>query len=68
MTAQSISSEIWLKKLEGFFSFKLRNFKSWKMPKLVNLRFSAEWYGLNLDNTELKRSSKIKFSVSERHR
>jgi len=50
------------------FPFKLRNFKLWKMPKLLNLRFSEAWYFLNCENNELENSSKIFFSVSERHR
>jgi len=39
------------------------------MPKILNFnRFPDGLYFLNFDNTELKRSSKIFFSVSERHR
>jgi len=36
------------------------------MPKLLNLRYPEGWYFENCDNTELKRSSKINCSVSER--
>jgi len=50
------------------FPIKLRNFKLWKMPKLINFRFSEGRYFLNRDNTELKRSSEINFPVAERHR
>jgi len=50
------------------FSIKMHNFKLWKMPELFNLRFPEGWYFLNCDSTELKRSSKIFFFVSERHR
>jgi len=35
------------------FLNKLRNFKLWKMPKLLNFRFSEWWYFWNCDNTEL---------------
>jgi len=45
------------------------------MPKLLNFRFPTYIdfqrgmiYSLNCDNTELKISSKINLSVSERHR
>ena len=37
------------------------------MPKLLNFKFPKGWYFLNCNNTELKRSSKINFSFSERH-
>jgi len=47
---------------------KLLNFKLWKMPKLLNFMFSEGRYFSNFDNPEQKRSSKIKFSVSERLR
>jgi len=50
------------------FPNKLRNFKLWKMPKLLNFRFPEGLYFLICDNTELKKSSKIIFSVSKRHR
>jgi len=56
-----------LKEVRRIFLIELRNFKLWKMPKLLTLRFLEEWYLLNFDNTELKRSTII-FSVSERHR
>jgi len=48
-------------KLGGIFYFHIRNFKLWKMPKLLNYKFPERWYFLNWDNTELKRSSKNKF-------
>jgi len=38
------------------------------MPKFINFRFPEGWYFLHCDSTELKRFSKIIFSVSERHR
>jgi len=38
------------------------------MPKSLNFRCSEGWYFLNCDNTELKRSSKINFSVCKQHR
>ena len=38
------------------------------MPKLLDFRFAGGDMFLNCDNTELKRSFKIFFSVSERHR
>ena len=50
------------------FSTKIRSFKFWKMPKLLNLRFPEGWYFLNCENTEMKRSSTINVSVYERHR
>jgi len=53
--------------LEGTFPIKKRNFKLKKMPKSINFRFPEVWYFLNCDNTELKRSSTIFFSVYERH-
>ena len=33
------------------------------MPKLLNFRFPEGRYFLNFDNTELKKSSKLNFSV-----
>ena len=50
------------------FSLEIRNFKLWKIAKLLDFRFPEGWYFLKRDNTELKRSYKILFSVSERHR
>jgi len=50
------------------FPIQIQNFKLWKMPKLFKFRFPEGWYFFDCDNTELKRSSKINFSVSERHR
>ena len=50
------------------FPIKLRNYKLWKMPKLSNFMFPEGWYFLKCDYTERKRSSEMKFSVSERHR
>ena len=47
--------------MEGFFSTKIRNFKFWKMPELLNFTIPEGWYFLNCDNTELKRSPKIFF-------
>jgi len=38
------------------------------MTKLLNLRFPDGWFFFTVDNTELKRSSKIIFSFFERHR
>jgi len=38
------------------------------MPKSINFRFPEGWYFLNWGKTELKRSSKIFFSVSGPHR
>jgi len=61
ITAQSIWSEIQLKRNGKDFFIKIRNFKLWKMPKQLNLRFPEGGYFLNCDNTELKRSSKIFF-------
>ena len=57
-----------LREIRGIFPIKLRNFKLWKMTKLLNFRFPEGWYFSNFGNTEQKRSSKIFFSVSERHR
>jgi len=57
--------KISLRANEKIFPIKLRNFKLWKMPELLNSRFPEERYFLNFANTELKRSSEIKFSVSE---
>jgi len=57
-----------LRGIEKMFSIKIRNFKLWKMPKLFNFRFPEGRYFLNCDNTELKRSSKMNFSIAERHR
>jgi len=57
--------------LEGFFPIKLRNFKLWKMPELLNFGFLEGRCFLNCDNTELKRSFIflfIYFFVSERQR
>jgi len=45
-----------------------RNFKLWEMPKLLNFRFLEGRIFFNCDNTELKRSPKIFFSLSEWHR
>ena len=58
----------YLKRSLKIFPTKVRNFKLWKMAKLLNFRFPEGRYFLNCDDTELKRSSKINFSVSERHR
>jgi len=57
-----------LREIGRIFFTKIRNFKPFKMPKSKNLRFLEGWYFFNWDNTELKRSSKIFFSVAERHR
>jgi len=38
------------------------------MPTLSNFRFPERWFFFNFDNTALKRSFKINFYVSERHR
>ena len=38
------------------------------MAKLLDFMFLEGRYSLNCNNTELKRVSEIKFSVSERHR
>jgi len=50
------------------FPIKMRNFKFWKMPKLLNFSFPKWWYFLKCGNTELKTSSKIIFYVFEKHR
>jgi len=34
--------------MEGFFSIKIRNFKIWEMPKLLNLRFPEKDIFLNV--------------------
>jgi len=49
------------RKIGRIFSTKVRNFKLWRMPKLLNFRFLEEWYFWNCDNIELNRSSKIFF-------
>ena len=51
--------------MRGIFFIKIRNFKLWETPKLLNFRFPEGWYFFNCDNTEMKKSSKI-FSVAER--
>jgi len=38
------------------------------MIRILNIRFPEGGYFLNFDNSELKRSSKIFFSVAVRHR
>ena len=43
----------------------MRDFMLWKMSNLLNFIFWEEWYSLKCDNIELKRSSKIDFSVAE---
>jgi len=56
-------------KLEGFSPPEIRNFKLWKMPKLLNSGFQRGDNFLYADKTELKRSCKIFFfPVSEQHR
>jgi len=50
------------------FSIKLSNFKFGKITRLLNSRFPEGRYFFNFYNTELKRTSKIFFSVSKRHR
>jgi len=58
-----------LREIGRTMSVKNMNFLSFeKMPKSLNFKFSEGWYFLNCDNTELKRSSTIFFSVSDRHR
>ena len=57
-----------LREIRRIFFTKIRYLKLRKMPKLLNFRFPAGCYSLNSDNTELKRSSIIFFSVSRRHR
>jgi len=57
-----------LREVARIFSIKIRNFKLRKMLKLLSFRFPEGWYFLNCYNSELKRFSKINFSVSERHR
>jgi len=57
-----------LREIEKRNTTKIRNFRLWKMPKLLNFRFLEVWYFLNCDNEELKRSSKINFPVSEQQR
>jgi len=39
-----------------------------KRPELLYFSFPEGLYFLNCDKTELKKSSKINFSVAERHR
>ena len=56
-----------LREIRRTLPIKLRNFNIWKMPKVLNFRFPEGWYFLNGDNTQLKRSSKTIFSVSERY-
>jgi len=54
--------------LEGIFQLK---YAILSFEKCLNHQISGFQRGdiiLNRDNAELKRSSKIKFSVSERHR
>jgi len=43
-----------LREIGRIFSTKIRNFKLWKMPKLVDFRFLEGGYFLNFYNTELK--------------
>ena len=57
-----------LREIGRIFSIKIRNFELWRMPKLLNFIVSGGDIFLNCDNAELKRSFKMKFSVSERHR
>jgi len=57
-----------LREIGKIFPTEVGNFKLLKMPKLLNFRFPEGRYFLNCDNAELKISSKINFSVSERHR
>jgi len=64
--ARSIWSEIQPKGNSRDFSHAILS--SWKMPKLLNFTFPEGDIFLNFDNTELKRSAKIIFSISERHR
>jgi len=66
--AQSIWNAIRLRKIGRIFSTKIRHFKLRKMAKIFNFTFPKGCYFLNCDKTELKRSSKIIVSVSERHR
>jgi len=68
ITAQSIWSKIKLEELEEFYPLKyaIPSFGKWLY--IIKFQVSRGWHFLNCDNTELKRSSKIKFSVSERHR
>jgi len=48
------------------FSIELRNFKVWKMPKLLNFRFSeGRYFFLILTILDKK---DLNFSVSEQHR
>jgi len=57
-----------LREIEWINSIKIRNFKLRKMPKLIKFRLPEGQYFLNYENNELKRYSKIIFSVAERHR
>ena len=52
--------------IKRIFSTKIRNFKLFKMPKLPNFTFPEGCHFLNCDDAELKGSSKIFFSFSER--
>ena len=56
-----------LREIQRIFPIKLRYLKLRKMPKLLNFRFPEGLYFFNFDNPELKRPSKINFSLSERH-
>jgi len=60
--------KIILREIERIVSIKILNFKLREMSKLLNLRLPEGRYFLKCDNTELKRPSKIFFSVSDRHR
>jgi len=58
LTGTVFGLKLSLKEIRRIFTTKKRNFKLWKMPKLLNLGISQIG----------KRSSKLNVSVSERHR
>jgi len=57
-----------LRELGRIFPTKTRNYKLWKMPKLLNFRFPVGRYFFHCKKNWMKKSSKIFYSVSERHR
>ena len=60
----SFWSEIEFRRDWKNFSHKNTQYEVSKMLKSLNFRFSEGRYFLNCDNTELKRSSKVHFSVA----
>jgi len=58
-----------LREIGSFFPLKYEILSVQKFPKLLNFMFPNGLYiVLIVTNTELKRSSEVIFSVSERHR